>query len=279
MSLSHGGDEVLGCHPCWVLFLQNSTSPRPGCAVRAFHIPWQAGVGCEGSCSPRLMSCSVWCSRSICTARAGKTFPELLLNQELCRQCKWNQGVQVIYQLAWPFSVGFKWGWLCLCCSAEFCAGKMAWDSLRAHPEPFWSGADCSGRLRKGKWSPGRLWPPLLHLPWSFEPLAEILSNPWNSYNFPAFCSNTLPLPLAAPDSFSAGQAWTADAPCYQAASTIGHVGSAHQLLGIIPICSHLPAGFWCCRFAAVAIGGFSSLRLFVLFFSKVNTCRRKGVF
>lgn len=77
----------------------------------------------------------------------------------------------------------------------------------------------------------------LLHLLWSFESLAEILSNHWNSYNLPAFCSNVPPLTLSwTVNSFIPGQAWIADAPYYQTANTIVHVGSAHHLLGSIPI-------------------------------------------
>ena len=50
---------------------------------------------------------------------------------------------------------------------------------------------------------------PLLHLLGFFESLAEIPSSHWNSYNFPACCSNALPLTLSwtVTYSFTPGQA------------------------------------------------------------------------
>lgn len=179
-----------------------------------------------------------------------------------------------------PSAWWFKWGWLCSCWSAEFCAEgvdlKCLQGSVRNPPDPGLVALKDLERMGEVLVSFGL---PLLHLLWSFESLAEILSNRWNSYNFPAFCSNVPPLTLSwtVTYSFTPGQAWIADAPYYQ---TAVHVESPHHhLLGSIPISQTcqlvtgavaLLSPLW--QLAVPTCLGFSC-------FLKVDTCSRKGIF
>ena len=136
----------------------------------------------------------------------------------------------------------FKWDWLCSCWSAEFCAEGVEGVDLKCLQGSVQNTSDPGLIALKDLKGIGEVLVsfglPLLHLLWSFESLAEVLSNHWNSYNFPAFCSNAPPLTLSwtVTHSFTPGQPWIADAPYYQTASTIVHVGSARHHLGSIPI-------------------------------------------